>query len=148
MAKFRKSVKIAPGVKLNLSKSGVSGTFGVKGASVNVGKDGAYLNTGIPGTGIYDRKKLGGGATESANDIPENEGIFVENPTPEQAKARDHVIGGILIAVLVIDVALSIWLKGFNVINIIFMVLIAIIALGCFAPKTKKAETPAPEEKT
>ncbi|GHU66596.1 hypothetical protein FACS189447_07800 [Spirochaetia bacterium] len=62
MAKFRKRVKIAPGVNLNFSKSGVSTTVGGKGASVNLGKNGAYLNTGIPGTGIYDRKKIGGGA--------------------------------------------------------------------------------------
>jgi hypothetical protein len=60
MARFRKSVKIAPGIKLNFSKSGVSSTFGVKGASVNVGKDGAYLNTGVPGTGISSRHKIAG----------------------------------------------------------------------------------------
>ncbi len=32
----------------------------MKGASVNFGKQGAFLNTGIPGTGLYDRKRLGG----------------------------------------------------------------------------------------
>jgi len=64
MARFRKSIKISPGVKLNLSKSGVSGTFGVKGASVNVGKNGTYLNTGIPGTGVYDRKRIGEGSNQ------------------------------------------------------------------------------------
>ncbi|HDR0739440.1 DUF4236 domain-containing protein [Pasteurella multocida] len=56
--KFRKRVKIAPGITVNLSKSGVSATVGVKGASVNVGKKGTYLNTGIPGTGIYSRTKI------------------------------------------------------------------------------------------
>jgi hypothetical protein len=65
--RFRKSVKIAPGVRLNFSKSGVSGTFGVKGASVNVGKNGAYLNTGIPGNGIYKREKIGDGASSAAD---------------------------------------------------------------------------------
>lgn len=62
--KFRKRIKIAPGVNINLSKSGVSTTVGPRGASVNVGKKGAYLNTGIPGTGIYDRKKIAGGKTD------------------------------------------------------------------------------------
>jgi len=73
MAKFRKRISIAPGVKINLSKSGVSGTFGVRGASVNVGKNGAFVNTGIPGTGIYDRHKLGGarGANETeSGEVP------------------------------------------------------------------------------
>lgn len=56
--RYRKYIKIAPGVKMNLSKGGVSATFGGKGASVSVGKNGAYLNTGIPGTGLYNRQKL------------------------------------------------------------------------------------------
>lgn len=56
--RFRKYINVAPGVKMNLSKSGVSTTIGKKGVSVNVGKDGAYLNTSIPGTGLYNRQKL------------------------------------------------------------------------------------------
>lgn len=54
---FRKRIKIAPGVHLNLSKGGVSTSFGPKGAKVTIGKKGAYLHTGIPGTGLYSRKK-------------------------------------------------------------------------------------------
>jgi ATPases of the AAA+ class len=56
--RFRKYITIFPGVRLNISKSGISFTFGAKGASVNVGKDGAYLNTSIPGTGLYNRQKI------------------------------------------------------------------------------------------
>lgn len=64
--RFRKSVKICKGVRINFSKSGASCTFGVPGLSVNVGSKGTYLNTGIPGTGIYDRTKLTGGSKPSA----------------------------------------------------------------------------------
>ena len=56
--RFRKYIKIAPGVKLNISKSGVSTTLGGKGANINVGKNGAYLNTSIPGTGLYNRQRI------------------------------------------------------------------------------------------
>ena len=57
--RFRKSVKIAKGVKLNLSKTGASFTLGGgKGLSFNVGNKGAYLNWSIPGTGVYDRVRL------------------------------------------------------------------------------------------
>ncbi len=56
--RFRKSISICKGVKLNFSKSGVSATVGGKGISANVGKQGVYLNTSLPGTGIYDRKRL------------------------------------------------------------------------------------------
>ncbi|MBR0513622.1 MAG: DUF4236 domain-containing protein [Clostridia bacterium] len=45
--RFRRSVKIMPGVRINFSKSGMSTTIGPKGASVNIGKKGTYLNTGI-----------------------------------------------------------------------------------------------------
>lgn len=57
--RFRKRVKVFPGFYLNLSKSGISSTLGVNGANINFSKKGTYLNTGIPGTGLYDRKKIG-----------------------------------------------------------------------------------------
>jgi len=66
--RLRKSIKVAPGVKLNISKSGVSGTFGGKGASLNLGKNGAHLNAGVPGTGIYNRYKLGGASDPASGD--------------------------------------------------------------------------------
>lgn len=56
--RFRKRVRILPGVTLNISGSGVSTTLGPRGASVNIGKRGTYLNTGFPGTGISARQRL------------------------------------------------------------------------------------------
>ncbi len=50
---FRKSFKIAPGVKLNIGKNGISSvSAGVKGARVSVGKKGTRTTVGIPGTGL------------------------------------------------------------------------------------------------
>ena len=65
--KYRKRIKIAPGVTINVSRSGISTTIGTKGASVNIGKNGTYLNTGIPGTGIYDRQRIGGGTNRRSS---------------------------------------------------------------------------------
>lgn len=56
--RFRKTVSLMKGVKLNASKTGVSFTVGGKGISLNVGKKGVFLNTSIPGTGLYDRKRI------------------------------------------------------------------------------------------
>lgn len=56
--RFSKSIKIGSHSKINVSKSGVSFTVGVRGLSVNVGPKGVYLNTSIPGTGLSDRKKI------------------------------------------------------------------------------------------
>ena len=57
--RFRKSIKVTKGVKLNLSKGGASFTVGSGlPVSLNVGTNGAYLNWSIPGTGVYDRVRL------------------------------------------------------------------------------------------
>lgn len=58
--RFRKSIKLAAGIRWNLSGSGSSWTFGPRGASIGVGQHGAFLNTGIPGTGLYSRSRLSG----------------------------------------------------------------------------------------
>jgi len=49
---FRR-IKIAPGITLNLSKSGLSASAGVRGARVTLGPRGVRRTVGIPGTGIY-----------------------------------------------------------------------------------------------
>jgi len=93
--RLRKSIKIAPGVKVNLSKSGVSGTLGGKGASVNVGKNGAFLNTSIPGTGIYNRQKISGTAPGEAETAE-----YTETGEPEQGGAKIGplaTLGGLLV---------------------------------------------------
>lgn len=57
--RFRKRIRVAPGVRINLSSKGISSaTIGPRGASVNIGKRGTYLNAGIPGTGIYARERI------------------------------------------------------------------------------------------
>lgn len=50
--RYRKSIKILPGVKLNISKSGFSTSIGGKGASLNVSSRGTKVTTSISGTGI------------------------------------------------------------------------------------------------
>lgn len=56
--RFRKSIKLAPGVRMNIGSGGVSWNLGPRGASVSIGKRGAYLNTGIPGTGLSSRTRI------------------------------------------------------------------------------------------
>ena len=57
---FRRRKKIAPGVYINISKKGISTTVGPKGASMTFGPNGTYMNTSIPGTGMYNRRRIGG----------------------------------------------------------------------------------------
>ena len=56
--RFRRSVRLFPGVRLNFSASGVSTSIGVRGASVTVGARGTYANVGLPGTGLSYRTRL------------------------------------------------------------------------------------------
>jgi hypothetical protein len=54
--RYRKSFRLFPGVRINVSSHGISTTIGVRGASVNFSSRGTYLNAGIPGTGISYRQ--------------------------------------------------------------------------------------------
>lgn len=63
---YSRRIKIIPGVHLNLSKSGISTTIGVKGGSLNFGPNGTFVNTGIPGLGISSRHKLSGASHQPA----------------------------------------------------------------------------------
>ena len=64
---FRKSITIAPGVRINLSKSGPSISFGKSGLRETISATGkSTTSIGIPGTGVYykksfDLKKIGKG---------------------------------------------------------------------------------------
>lgn len=58
--RFRKSIRLAPGIRLNLSKSGPSSiSVGGKGLTYNIGKKGTRKTIGLPGSGLsysdYDR---------------------------------------------------------------------------------------------
>lgn len=58
--RFRNTIRLAPGVRLNLGKRGISVSAGVRGASVTLGKNGLWGNVGAPGTGLSYRTRLSG----------------------------------------------------------------------------------------
>jgi hypothetical protein len=49
--RFRKSFKLAPGVRLNVGRGGMSWSLGPRGVSVSIGKRGTYLNASPPAPG-------------------------------------------------------------------------------------------------
>ncbi|ADU50670.1 hypothetical protein Tmar_0549 [Thermaerobacter marianensis DSM 12885] len=53
---LRKSFRLAPGVRLNLSRSGLGLSVGTRGARIGVGPRGAYVHAGVGG--LYYRKTL------------------------------------------------------------------------------------------
>ena len=51
--RFRRSIKIAPGVRVNLNKKSASVTFGPKGLKHTVSSTGkSHTTVGVPGTGL------------------------------------------------------------------------------------------------
>lgn len=56
--RFRKTISIMPGVRVNLSKSGSSVSVGRRGATVNVGRRGTFFTAGIPGSGLSWRERV------------------------------------------------------------------------------------------
>jgi Protein of unknown function (DUF4236) len=50
--RFRRSIKILPGIRLNFGKRGVSTSIGVRGAHVTFGKTGTRTTVGLPGSGM------------------------------------------------------------------------------------------------
>lgn len=53
--RFRRRVRIAPGIALNISKSGVSTSIGGRGATINASRRGTRTTVGLPGTGLSYR---------------------------------------------------------------------------------------------
>lgn len=68
--RFRKRIRILPGIYLNVGKTGVSTSIGPRGANINIGKRGVYANTGIPGTGLSYRHKISGTSREDSKPSP------------------------------------------------------------------------------
>lgn len=56
--RFRRSFKIFPGVKVNVSKGGVSVSVGRPGATLNFSKHGVRQTIGLPGSGVSQTSYL------------------------------------------------------------------------------------------
>lgn len=50
--RFKRVIKIMPGVKVNVGKKGMSLSLGRPGASVNINRNGTRRTFGLPGTGL------------------------------------------------------------------------------------------------
>jgi hypothetical protein len=100
--RFRKRIKIAKGISLNFSKSGLSTSFGMKGLSFTVGNKGTYVNYGIPGTGLYDRKKISSNSpdlSKSSNSTnkPISRGSKFQNEASMKLQLKINELGDIQI---------------------------------------------------
>lgn len=75
--RFRQSFKIIPGIKLNLSKSGLSASIGGAPFTVNLGPRGLYGTASLPGSGVSFRQKL-----SEANVVQPGKSFSPQSTTP------------------------------------------------------------------
>ncbi len=80
--RFRRSLRLAPGVRLNFSRGAPSLSLGPRGASVTIGRRGVFGNVGIPGTGLATRARLDGGGR----------GGYGSRPTSRRGAASERVL--------------------------------------------------------
>lgn len=90
---FRKSFKIAPGVRLNVGKKGISSvSVGGKGARVSVGKKGVRSTVSVPGTGLsYSSHQPFKQNTQNKTVRGEPNSLFSDTPPPLNYKAEKSV---------------------------------------------------------
>lgn len=89
--RFRKSLRIAPGIRINLSKSGISTSLGGAGASINLSSRGTRHTVGLPGTGLsFSSMSSGPGSSPPA---------AVGSPTSNQGCGCLIVVGLLLVAI-------------------------------------------------
>lgn len=88
--RLRKSIKIAPGVRLNLGTKSTGVSFGTKGARISINSKGRVTQSvGIPGTGLHYQKSssLGGGKPSAASAAPQVQAPAQDSPA---ASAQDQ----------------------------------------------------------
>jgi hypothetical protein len=68
--RFRRSLRLLPGVKLNIGKQSASLSVGGRGATLNFSKRGVTQTLGIPGTGISYQQRLGAAGGPSRTSRP------------------------------------------------------------------------------
>ncbi len=82
--RFRKSINVGGGFKVNLSKSGVGCSWGVKGIRITKTAAGkTRLSLSIPGTGISYVHEFGKGKKKDKDEEKEPNGTTLENESVE-----------------------------------------------------------------
>ena len=60
--RFRRTLRVLPGVRVNVSKHGISTTVGPRGMHLTFNRYGVRQDLGLPGTGLSESSYIVGGA--------------------------------------------------------------------------------------
>ena len=96
--RFQKRIKILPGLRLNVSKTGISWTVGTRGASVTSRDGNLTGNVGLPGTGVSYRKRI---------DLPDAEVESLDQPVKPASSGKPSWLPLLIVLVIGIVIGLS-----------------------------------------
>lgn len=106
--RFRKSVSLGKGLRLNFGKKGVSLSAGVPGAHVTYSTTGRKTTSvGIPGTGVsYVKSEKIGGKKSGSSDAPtvptEGDNLLGSNPPPKKKRGcAPFAVGAVVLVVII-----------------------------------------------
>lgn len=100
--RFHRSIRLLPGLRLNLSKSGVSASVGARGAWLTFGRRGTRATVGIPGTGI-----------SYAETLPRHDQQTEQHDSAQASTQRSASVGGWLALLILLAIAAGVgWIIG------------------------------------
>jgi hypothetical protein len=95
--RVRRTVKIAPGIRLNINKRSVGVSAGVRGARGSINSDGRSTRSiGVPGTGLYYRSQTGPRGRGRAGPV---DGIQAS-----PARLIAHIVGVLTVVVFIFGI--------------------------------------------
>lgn len=126
--RFRKSFKIAPGVRVNVGKKSVGISAGVKGARVSVNSNGRVTKTvGLPGTGVsyVTTSQIGGNdSSEQLGDpVTQQNSAPAPMQQPPQGGKNYTLIKALSLFLIAVGLLLSVATIAGGLVS---------VALGCF----------------
>lgn len=138
--RFRKSFKIAPGVKLNLNKKSSSISFGTRGAHYTINSKGKKTaSVGIPGTGVSYTQSTGGRSSSKKTTTQGGTAMFQNNVPGNNGDGKKwYQKTGWIIALLILFFPVGLflmwkytdWKKPVKWIVTVFILIFALVGLA------------------
>jgi len=102
--RIRRSIKLSKHTRLNLSKSGISVSTGIKGARVSINNKGVVRKSiGVPGTGVYytEQHKLNSNSKAEENKMLDKNLVYDSTTKPKSKWLPLWVSNWMLISFLI-----------------------------------------------
>ena len=109
--RFQRRFRILPGLRLNLSKSGVSTSIGTRGAWFMIGPRGTRTTVGLPGTGLSCTEQTSARRSApkvtSYGEIPSTQPVDAENASTDPGATEQEPALSALAVILALAVIVA-----------------------------------------